>query len=62
MGFDDEDEEGVEEDLDDDGTLGMDRLQVHTVDLGEAGGGDDAQGKADPPLLPRTSSAPASAR
>ena len=40
MQFDDEDDEGIEEDLDEDGSLGLDRLQVHTVELGEAAGGD----------------------
>lgn len=36
MQYDEDDDEGIEEDLEDEGTLGMDRLQVHTVDLGEA--------------------------
>lgn len=57
MPYDEEDDEGIEEDLDDDGTLGLDRLQVHTVELGEA-----AAAEAEPAQpLPGSSATPPSA-
>jgi hypothetical protein len=56
MQYDDEDEE-IEEDMDDeDGSLGLDQLQVHTVDLGD----ENAQ-PADappPPALATTATQP----
>lgn len=64
MAFDEEDDEGIEEDLDEDGTLGMDRLQVHTVDLGETAPGDDSTGntRRAEVALPHPSLAPPPAR
>lgn len=61
MQYDEDDDEGIEEDLEDEGTLGMDRLQVHTVDLSEAAAPDGEAAQAGHGASP-SAAAPSSTR
>ena len=61
MQYDEDDDEGIEEDLEDEGTLGMDRLQVHTVDLSEAAAPDGEAAQAGLGASP-SAAAPSSTR